>query len=634
MIIQCKPLRIVRKGVLIILFFSVYIVALHAAKSNSGPYLKAFMLTDNFGKLDSVDNDTSHLNFQYLNSIDRLSIANSFNATLGSPIQSKIFEKRRELDDFIFANPYLPYLHTIDNTLFYNTKTPFSSLYYLSGGTNYHEEEQISFTFTANANKKLNFGAKLDYIYSRGEYMNNSAKRFAGSLWSMYTGEKYQAAGVIASNNLSNYENGGIKDTSYINGSINYPTENIPVNIKGFSNLKYNQLYFTHQYALGTYRFKDDQKDSASMYFVPITKFYHTLKIDDVRKRYYESSIEKEFYQNTYYNQNSLNDSALYQSMTNTFAVSIEEEFNQWMNFGLKAYIENNVQRYGLNVDTLFNEDWLSNTSIGAVLSKDQGRIFRYRFDGQLTFIGPYAGEFNLNGKMGGYFRLWGDSLALIARASLQNLIPSYFIQNYSSGHFQWSNQFDPYQKMKIGGVFALPTRNLELNISIENISNPIYFNSNGLPVQSGNVQIVSADLFKKFKFGKFALESHVVYQLSSNQSIIPLPEITSLQNFYYDDLWFKVLSVQFGFDMRYHTSYFAPSYMPATGVFYNQSEYEIGNYPVFNVYLNAHLKRTRFFAQMYHVNQLFMNGDYYSMPLYPINPAIVKVGLSWNFYD
>ncbi len=623
-----------KRGIIYFSIISAIFFSLNAATKSSGPYLKSFVLVDKFGKLDSVDNDTSHLNFQYLNAIDKYSIANSFNATLGSPLQSKVFEDRVYMKEFFFANAYLPYLHTIDNTRFYNTKTPFSSLYYLSGGTNYHEEEQISFTFTANAKKELNFGTKLDYIYSRGEYQNNAAKRFAGSFWGMYTGDKYQAAGLLSSNNISNFENGGIKDTSYINGSINYPTENIPVNIKGFSNLKLNQLYFTHQYALGTYRFRDELKDSATMYFVPVTKFYHTLKIDDVRKRYYESSVEKEFYKNTYVNTSDVNDSALYQSMTNTFAVSIEEEFNRWMNFGVKAFVENNVQRYGMSSDSVFNAHWMSNSSLGAVLSKDMGRIFRYRFSGQLTFIGPYAGEFDLNGKLGGYFRLWGDSLALVAKASLKNLHASYFEQKYISSHFQWANQFGSYQKMKIGGMFALPTRNMEFNLAVENITNPIYFDENAMPVQFGNVQLLSADLFNKFKLGKLALESRIIYQLSSNQSIVPLPEISTLQNLYYDDLWFKVLSVQLGVDMRYHTSYFAPSYMPAIGVFYNQSKYEIGNYPVFNVYLNAHLKRTRFFAQMYHVNELFMKGDYYSMPMYPINPALFKMGLSWNFYD
>jgi hypothetical protein len=147
-------------------------------------------------------------------------------------------------------------------------------------------------------------------------------------------------------------------------------------------------------------------------------------------------------------------------------------------------------------------------------------------------------------------------------------------------------------------------------------------------------VQIVSANLKQDFYFGKFALENNVIYQLSSNQSVLPLPTLALYHNFYYHDKWFNVLSAQIGADVRYHTAYYAPAYMPATGQFYAQDKMKIGNYPEMSVYANLHLKRTRFFIKYYHVNELFMNGLYYSMPGYPINPALLKFGLTWNFYD
>jgi hypothetical protein len=93
-------------------------------------------------------------------------------------------------------------------------------------------------------------------------------------------------------------------------------------------------------------------------------------------------------------------------------------------------------------------------------------------------------------------------------------------------------------------------------------------------------------------------------------------------------------LDLQLGADVRYHTAYFAPAYMPSTSQFHTQSDVKIGNYPVVNLYLNFHLKRTRLFIEYYHINQLFMKGSIFSMPNYPINPALLKAGLLWNFYD
>ncbi|WP_430384546.1 putative porin, partial [Bacteroides ovatus] len=52
------------------------------------------------------------------------------------------------------------------------------------------------------------------------------------------------------------------------------------------------------------------------------------------------------------------------------------------------------------------------------------------------------------------------------------------------------------------------------------------------------------------------------------------------------------------------------------------------------NVYANLHLKRTRFYVMMYHVNQGMSSPNYFLSPHYPINPRVLKFGLSWNFYD
>lgn len=610
-----------------------------AAQSKVGvdaPDIKTWRITDAFATVDTVAVDTNHLNFQFFNHVDRNSISNAFLGNLGLPLTSKLyFDRPESTDEFIFSDVYNPYIRQISNQTFYNTKTPFSSLYYLSGGTNYHEEEQIRFLFTANANKKLNFGVELDYIYARGEYANSAAKRFTGNLFGTYDGERYKATGAISTNNLSHFESGGIQSTDYINGDIIYPTYNIPVNIEGYANYKHSQLFFNHQYAVGIYRRVQVSKDSVGSVFVPVTRFSHTLQIDDKRKRYFENAVEKTFYDQTYLSGNQTNDTSALQRMTNRFSVSIEEEFNKWMQFGLKAYVENEIRNFTFNQDSLVDHLLESNTSIGAVLSKERGKHIRYNANGHLVLIGPDAGDMTLDAALGGYFKLWKDSVVIKAHGFTKSITPSYFLNYYHSNHFKWENEFIRTLRTRLGGTLAIPTKGFAFTANVENLYQMIYFNQDALPAQfDGNVQVISARLSQDLHLGKITLENEGVYQLSSHQEILPLPTLTLFHNLYYHDKWFDVLSMQIGVNARYHTAYFAPSYMPATGRFYNQSDVKIGNYPVFNVYLNAHLKRTRFFAEIFHVNQWLMKGDYYSIPLYPINPAIFKVGLTWNFYD
>lgn len=599
-------------------------------------YVKNWKLTDRLGSVDSVKVDTAHLNFQDDNFIDKYSIANAVTGEIGTPINSKIYFARPQNADFIFSDAYYPYIQKIESTTFYNTKTPFSSLKYLTGGSQYNEEELFSFLFTANANKKLNFGVNIDYLYARGEYEDQSAKRIAAELFGSYNGKHYTAYGAITVNDLSNYENGGITDASYITDPrLNSDTKNIPTNISGYSNYKQKQLFYNQQYSIGIERPVKVGKDSIGKEYVPVTRFIHTLQIDDVRKRYYEPSVESTFYANTYLPGTETNDTAALVSVTNRLAINLAEEFNKWMKFGLSGYIENDVQRFTFVEDSVMFARTESNTKVGGILAKELGQQFTYKINGELELVGYKAGDFNLQANVKGDFKLWKEKIILAAKGFVRSEEPSLFLQYYESNHFRWANSFDKTYKTHVGGNFAIPTRKFSFDVDIENVTKYIYFDPTALPVQySGNVQIVAANLKQDFNFGKFALENNVVYQLSSNQEVIPLPTLSLYHNFYYHDKWFKVLSMQIGANVRYHTSYYAPSYMPATGQFYNQRTTEVGNYPVVNVYLNAHLKRTRFFVEYYHINQLFMSGAYFSMPNYPINPAIFKMGLTWNFYD
>ena len=616
------------------LLFLFVIVAIFAQVPPNYRFVKTWHISDRLAVADSIPVDTIHLNYQNSNPIDRFSIANSFNGNLGSPIQSKLYFDRPGIEDFIFSNAYYPYMMNINSATFYNTKTPFSSLDYNTGGTTYRDEDHLKFLFTANVNKKLNFGTTIDYIYSPGEYKNQSSKRFSGSLFGTYLGKHYSATGLLSTNNMSNFESGGTIDSTVINPT-GISTKDIETRMVGYSNFKQSQIYYNQQYSVGFEKAIRVNEDSVRMVYVPVTRFAHTIKFDDVRKRYYEPATDTTYFKNTFFPKKLTNDSSALQTLTNTFSISLVEEFNKWMPFGLTAFVENEIQRYTFNKDTLIDKMYQSTTRIGGVLSKQRGQVFKYNVLGELSLIGYKAGNFRLEGNVGGFFKLWKDSISLVANGFVRNDNPSYFLQHYESNHFVWNNNFANIYRTHIGGTFSIPTRLFSLNVSVENITKYIYFNSEALPTQySGNIQVLSANLKQDFHVGKFGLENNVVYQISSQPGLLPLPDLTLYHNLYYDDVWFKVLSMQIGVNVRYHTAYYAPSYMPATGQFFTQTNYLIGNYPVVNAYLNFHLKRTRFFFEYYHINNLFMKGAYYSMPYYPIDPTITKMGVSWNFYD
>lgn len=597
--------------------------------------VKTWKISDPFAVVDTIPVDTLHLNFQDANPIDRFSIANSYNGNLGSPIEPKLYFDRPEKSDFIFSEAFYPYIMDIEKATFYNVKMPYTHIVYNTGGSTYRQQDHIKFLFTANANKSLNFGTNLDYFYAVGEYNNQAAKRFSGSLFGSYNGKHYSATGLVTVNNMFNHENGGIADSSYIYEPLGIATKDIPTRINGYSVYRKNVFFYNQQYTIGFERPVHISPDSVKMEYVPVTRFAHTIKYEDPRKRYYEPTVEKDFYQNTFLPFTQTNDTAALQSLTNTVSVNMAEEFNKWLKFGMTAFLQNEVQRYTFKIDSVLERKNMSSTKVGGILSKYKGPRFRYEILGEMGLLGYKTGDFQIKGKLGGYFKLFKDSIILTAGGFVKSNKPSYFLQHYHSNHFCWDNNFNKTYRTNINGTFSIPTRYFSLNVSVENLTDYIYFNSQALPVQhNGNVQVLALNLKKDFHFGKFNLENNVVYQRSSNSEVIPLPAFVLYHNLYYNGLWFNVLSAQLGANLRYFTEYYSPCYMPATAQFYNQSTTKVGNFPVINVYANFHLKQARFFVEYYHVNQLFMKTAYFSMPNYPLSPAIFKIGVSANFYN
>ena len=110
------------------------------------------------------------------------------------------------------------------------------------------------------------------------------------------------------------------------------------------------------------------------------------------------------------------------------------------------------------------------------------------------------------------------------------------------------------------------------------------------MPQQNGgNIQVLSATLSQNFRLGILHLDNEVTWQKSSNNTVLPLPELSLYHNLYIQTtLAKKVLHVQLGADVRYFTKYYAPAYTPAIQQFHLQPEddqVKIGGYPIINVY-------------------------------------------------
>ncbi|WP_315351849.1 putative porin [Segatella oris] len=409
---------------------------------------------------------------------------------------------------------------------------------------------------------------------------------------------------------------------------------------------------------------KKTQVDTAWMKkeFIPVTSFIHTLKFDNYRRIYQAYKTPTDFYANTYTVDEPLTGDSIYDKtrhyrLKNTFALSLLEGFNKWAKAGLKAFITSELRHFTLpsatGTDT-YNEH---NLSFGAQLSKKQGKTFHYDAIAETWLTGEDAGQLKIDGSADLNFKLFGDTLTLTANGFFYRLNPTFYYRHYHSRHAWWDNtNMSKILHSRIQGILNYQKTRTTLRVAVDEIKNYTYFASShtitsGKRVNhaitvnqnSGAIHLLTASLSQDFTFGPLNWESVITYQNSSNKTVLPVPMLNLYSNVYLRFKIAHVLRCDFGADVRYFTKYYAPDYVPSLGQYAVQtntnttgsdSRVEIGNYPVVNVYANFHLKHTRFFIMMSHLNAGTGKKNYFYTPHYPLNQSILRFGLSWNFFN
>lgn len=634
--------------------------------------LYSWTIDERLGTVFNVPVDT--LQYMFQNSNDTGGETGHYNylGNLGSPRLSRIFFEREDNNQFIFTDPYDFTVRKPKDIIYTNTKSPFTNLTYYKQGDGRYGEERFKSYFAVNANKRLGVGFFIDYTYGRGKYSNQSTALFNGGLFASYRGNHYDMHMSFVNENLKVAENGGITDDRYITNPIDmaegkkqYSTSEIPTNLSEIWNKNTGYHGFlTHRYNLGFYRDHTNPNDTTdTKEFVPVTSFVHTLKLDFSKRKYISYDAEQnQAYFNNNYLLNDSTDRTDYVAVKNTLGISLREGFNKWAKAGLTAFVSHEYRKFTLTDTTAtLNEriytPYVENTiSVGGQLLKEQGKMLHYNVIGEIAVLGEDAGQFTLEGNGDLNFRLFNDTVRFMANAYIKNLNPTFYYRHFHSKHYWWDNEdLSKIMRTRIEGKLAIDRWKTELRVGVENIKNYTYFDNtsvkytdeqdavsykNDLKVSQfgGNIQVFSAMLRQDFKLGILHLDNEIIYQKSSNEDILPLPELSLYHNLYLRfGLAKKVLSIDMGADVRYFTSYYAPDYSPAMGQFYLQNKetrVKIGNYPLVNAYINMHLKRTRIFLQMYNLVQGSTGNSYFLAPHYPLNPRILKVGISWNFFD
>ncbi len=607
--------------------------------------------------------DTTVLNYHDVDVQQLYSISSATNGNvLVSPIESRVVQDRLKTIDDPFAWSLTPYVVTPQQQRFFNTTTPFSTVAYKKGFVSGHEENDIDFLFTGNIGKRLNLGLEMDYLSSMGHYANTAGKLFRGSVWGSYTGAHYSMHGAFGWSRLSSFNNGGIQDVSQLSSSLS--SEDLPVRMNAMIGYRYLSGYLHNQYSIANPREYHDsimviedgrrvKKDTIKVEYVPLMTFSHIFETNNSNRRYIEKSANQGFYDTTYYDTSKTNDSTDVLTIRNTIAVTFCEAYNTKLKFGITAFAMNECQRFlqdTLSVggvmpgraDSIFNYRWTNNTFVGGAIHKHSGANVRYHVEGQVCVLGYKIGEFDVHGKLQTRFMAGKYPLEISARAYAKSEKPNWYLNHFNSNHLRWENDFGFTYRFMGGATVSYLYKWLKprIDFSFENQTHPIYISATDWkPRQfNGNVQIITGDVGLDLTTPWINLENRAVLQVSTNDSVMPVPLVILQHRLYYHGTWFRALDAQIGVDLRYFTRYHAPVLCPSTGLFATQQETNVGNYPWMNVYASFYVRsiRLRFFAHYQHLNHLFMksNTNYLTMPGYPTNRDVFRAGIAWHFYN
>ena len=396
--------------------------------------------------------------------------------------------------------------------------------------------------------------------------------------------------------------------------------------------------------------------------YVPVTSFIHTLNFNNYTRTYIAYNSPKDFYGNTYaLNDNSAQGDSIYDvtkhfNLRNTFAIGLHEGLNKYVPMGAKVFIAHDFRHYSLpELGTgrmqSYNE---SAINVGGEIAKTTGNMLHYKVLGEFGVIGDDLGDIVIDGEGDLNLRLSKrDSVSVGLNAFYHLTAPTFYQEYYHSKHFWWDEEdFKQQMQTHLEGTFTLSRTNTTLRFAYDNFQNLTYMgvsydrDANGkitsytaaMRQTSKNISLITLALHQDFRLGILNWENRITYQKSTDDDILPVPALNIWSNLYLNFRIARVLSVNFGADVRCFTEYNAPEYVPQLAQYAVQENSEVktkvGNYPIVDVYCNFKLKQCRFFVMMSHVNAGMGLPKYFLTPHYPLNERVLRLGLSWNFFN
>ena len=620
----------------------------------------------------------------------------SYLGVIGSAVQTYDFSKRKSMEGISFYEPYESYSYSPYSIPLYNTKTPYTELAYW--GTLFanaeRAENDLHIMTTQNILPELNFTLEYDRFGSGGMLENEKVDNRTFSTSVNYMGRKYLMHAGYIYNKMSKGENGGIVDNFWIRDTT-VGSREIDVRLKDASTLiKKNTVFLDQTYRIPFSFIRNIQekkelkreqayRDSVtaggdSLAIVHMEELLaekktireekaamDTLDTDittafighsseySVYRKIYKDNIglddteARNLYNGNFYlNPTSTSDSLRVMKLDNKVFIKLQPWASDAIVSSLNVGIGDRLMNYYMFTPDSYllakggNVVWNSAYLYGGAKGQFKN-YFHWDADGYYTFLGKEINDFGINANAGfniyPFRRHRKSPMSFNVHFGTSLKEPGYYQQHYYSNHYKWDNDFSKISRTELEGTFSVPHWKLRLDAGWTLMKNHIYYDGMAMARQDGRaVSVMKVALTKNFKLWGLHFDNQALFQVSSDDDIIPLPMVAVNARWYWQfNVVKKVMQMQIGADVTYTTRWYAPGYSPALGMFYNQKTEKYGDCPYIDAFVNVQWKRACIFVKLVNAGMGWPmdSADYFSAHGYIRPQRAIKFGVFWPFY-
>lgn len=603
--------------------------------------------------------DTSYNYYYFDEPFYRKDVNVSYLGVIGTAVETYDFMKREYDSDVSFYKPYEVYSYTPATLPMYNTKTPYTELSY--HGTLFankeKEEDNIRIFTTQNILPSLNLTVEYKRYGSGGMLLKEDTFNKTFVLASNYLGERYVAHGGYIYNRIKHQENGGIIDNFWIRDTT-VETREIGVSLLDAKNkITKHTVFYDQSYRIpftfiekmrarkdSTYQADTLGRDITTAFIGTGSEYsvFHKVYTDNIA-----SDAGKDFYNNTFLiNPTTSFDSLRVMRFDNRAFIRLQPWSENAVVSKIEGGIGDRLQSFYLFTPKSYlakpeNTVWNTVYAYAGAEGRISDAVW-WQGMGKLGVAGDEAGDFNVRADAGFHFfpfrrnRKSPVTFKGTFETSLRR--PDYYAEHFYSNHYSWENSFDKISTTKVRGSLDIPNWDLSLSAGYALVSGHVYYDETGIARQHGGaISVLSLSAMKNFTLLNFFHFDHRgVFQVSSNEDVLPLPAAALALRYYIQFPVVKnVLNLQFGANAWYTAKWYAPGYNPVAGVFTLQHEEKYGNVPYIDLFLNAQWKRACIFLKIENIGMGWPTdkSDYFSAHHYIRPHQSFKLGLHWPFY-